>query len=69
MKLKKKERRSMYTLILLRRGNKIPMEGVTETKFRKGAEGMIIQKLPYLVIHPINNHQSQTLLNMPARAC
>ena len=32
MKLKKKEDQSVDTLILLRRGNKIPMEGVTETK-------------------------------------
>jgi hypothetical protein len=30
MKLKKK---GDYTLFLLRRGNKIPVEGVTETKF------------------------------------
>jgi hypothetical protein len=32
MKLKKKEDPSMDISILLRRGNKIPMEGVTETK-------------------------------------
>jgi hypothetical protein len=31
MKLKKKEDQIMGTLILLRRGNKIPMEGVTKT--------------------------------------
>jgi hypothetical protein len=31
MKLKKKEAQSVDTLILLRRGNKIPMEGVSET--------------------------------------
>jgi hypothetical protein len=36
MKLKKKEDQSVATLILLRRENKIPMEGVTDTKF--GAE-------------------------------
>jgi hypothetical protein len=30
MKLKKKEDQSVYTLILLERGNKIPMEGVTK---------------------------------------
>jgi hypothetical protein len=36
MKLKKKEDQSVDTLVLLRRGNKILMEGVTETKF--GAE-------------------------------
>jgi hypothetical protein len=32
MELKKKEDKSVYTLILLRMGNKIPTEGVTETK-------------------------------------
>jgi hypothetical protein len=26
---------------------------------------MTIQKLPHLGIHPINNHQTQTLLQMP----
>ena len=36
MKLKKKEDQSVNTSFLLRMGNKIPMEGVTETKF--GAE-------------------------------
>jgi hypothetical protein len=33
MKLKKKEDQSVDTLFLLRMGNKIPMKGVTETKF------------------------------------
>jgi hypothetical protein len=61
MKFKKKEDQSVDTSILLRRGNKIPMEGVIETKFGAETEGMTIQRLPYLGIHPINNHQSQTL--------
>ena len=61
MKLKKKEDQRVDTSILLRRGNKIPMEGVTETKFRAETEGMTIQRLPHLGIHPINNHQTQTL--------
>jgi hypothetical protein len=69
MKLKKKEDQSVYTSTLLRRGNKMPMEGVTETKFRAETEGMTIQKLPHLGIHPINNHQTQILLQMPTRAC
>jgi hypothetical protein len=43
------------------------MEGVTETKFRSELEGRTIQRLPQLGIHPINNHQTQTLLHMPAR--
>jgi hypothetical protein len=36
MKLKKKEDQSVDTSFLLRRGNKIPMEGVTETKCEAG---------------------------------
>jgi hypothetical protein len=62
MKLKKKEDQSVDTLILLRKGNKIPMKEVTETKFRAEPEGMTIQRLPHLGIHPINNHQTLTLL-------
>jgi hypothetical protein len=58
----------MDTSILLRRGNKIPIEGVSETKFRAETEGMIIQRLSHLGIHPINIHQTQTLLHMPTRA-
>jgi hypothetical protein len=61
MKLKKKEDQSLYTLFLLRMGNKIPMDGVTETKFGAEPEGMTIQRLPHLGFHPINNHQTQTL--------
>jgi hypothetical protein len=57
------------TLILLRRENKIPMEGVTETKFGAETEGMTTQRLPHLGIHPINNYQTQTLLQMPTRFC
>jgi hypothetical protein len=57
MKLKKEDQ-SMETLILLRRGNKIPMEAITETKFRVETEGMTIQRLvtwgsiPYTVTKP-----------------
>jgi hypothetical protein len=69
MKLNKKEEQSVDTSILLRRGNKISMEGVTETKFGAVTEGMTIQKLPHLEIHPINNQQTQTLLQMPISAC
>jgi hypothetical protein len=42
-------------------GNKIPMDGVTETKFRAEPEGLTIQRLPHLGMHSINNHQTQTL--------
>jgi hypothetical protein len=69
MKLKKKEDQRMLTLILLRRGNKIHIEGVTETKCGVETEGMTIQRLPHLGIHAISNHQNQTLLWMPTRAC
>jgi hypothetical protein len=65
----KKEDQSVNILSLLRRGNKIPMEGVIETKFGAETEGMTIQRLPYLGIHPIDNHQTQALLWMPTRAC
>jgi hypothetical protein len=56
MKLKKKKNQSVDNLILLRRGNKIPTERVTETLCGAQTEGMIIQRLPHLVIHPIYNH-------------
>ena len=68
-KLKKKEDQSVEILILLRRGNKILIEGVMETKCAAETEGMTNQRLPYLGIHPIYNHQTQTLLWMPIRAC
>jgi hypothetical protein len=65
MKLKKREDQTMDISILLIRGNKIPMEGDTETKCGVNTEGMTIQRLPHLGIHPICNHQTQTLLWMP----
>jgi hypothetical protein len=68
MKLKKKEDQSVDTLILLRRENKIPMEGVTETKCGAETEGMTIQRLPHLGIYSIYSHQTQTLLQMRTRA-
>jgi hypothetical protein len=54
MKLKKKEDQSVDTSFLLRMGSKIPMEGVTETKFGAEIEGRTIQRLPHQGIHPIN---------------
>jgi hypothetical protein len=54
--------------VLLRRGNKTPMERVIKTKCGAETEGMTIQRLPHLGIHPIDNHQNQTLLWMPTRA-
>jgi hypothetical protein len=46
-------------------GNKIPMEGVTETKFRAETEGRTIQKLPHPGIHPIYNHQTMMTSERP----
>jgi hypothetical protein len=69
MKLKKKEDQNVDTLLILRMGNKIHMEVVTETKFGAETEGRSIQRQPHLRIHPINCYQTQTLLHMPARLC
>jgi hypothetical protein len=60
MKLKKEDQ-TVDTSFLLRMGNKIPMDGVTETKFGAEPEGMTIMRLPHLGIYHINNHQTQTL--------
>ena len=67
MKLKKKEDQSVDTSFPHRMGNKIPMEGVTEIKFRAEMEGRTIQRLLHQGIHSVNNHQTQTVLHMPAR--
>jgi hypothetical protein len=68
MKLKKEDQ-NVDTAFLLRMGNKIPMEGVTQTKFGAEREGKSIHRRPHPGIHPRNNHQTQTLLHMPARFC
>jgi hypothetical protein len=62
MKLKKKGDQNVDTSILLRMGNKIPLEEATETNLGAETEGMTFQRLPHLGIHPIYNHQTQTLL-------
>jgi hypothetical protein len=59
----------MDTTFLPRIGNKIPMEGVSETKFGVKMKGWPIQRLPHLGDHPIITHQMQTLLHMPAGIC
>ena len=66
MKFKKKDQ-SVDASSLLRVGNKIPMEGVTETKFGAKSKGWIVQRLPQLGIHTIIIHQTQTLLHMTKR--
>jgi hypothetical protein len=63
MKLKKKEDLSVNTSILLRRGKKIPMEEVIETKCGAETAGMTIQRLPHLGIHPIYNPNPDTIVD------
>jgi hypothetical protein len=45
------------------------MEEVTEKKCGAETEGITIQILPHLGIHPIYNYETQTLLWMPTRFC
>jgi hypothetical protein len=55
MKLKKKEDQSVDTSLLLRMENKIPMEGVTETKFGAETEGRVCPtqgSIPYTTTKP-----------------
>jgi hypothetical protein len=68
MKLKKNEDQSLDTSIYLRMGNKIYLEGVTEAMCGSEAEGITIQRLPHVMIHLINNHQTQTPLWIPTSA-
>jgi hypothetical protein len=69
MKLQKKEDQSIDTSIRLRMGNKISMEGVTETKCGAETEGMTNQRLPHLRIYSIYSYQTQTPLWMLTSAC
>jgi hypothetical protein len=57
MKLKNEDQ-SVDILFFLQMGNRILMEGVTETKFRAEMEGRTIQRLLHLRIYPIYNHQN-----------
>jgi hypothetical protein len=66
---RKKEDQSVDTSSLLRMGNKIPIERVTDRMFGAETKGWTIQRLPHLGIHPIISHQIQILLHMPARVC
>jgi hypothetical protein len=68
-KIKKREDQWVDTSFFLRMGNKIPMKGVTETKFGAKIKRWTIQSLPHPVIHPIISHQTQTLLHMPKKFC
>jgi hypothetical protein len=55
-KIKKKEDQNVDTSFLLRIGNKIPMEGVTKTKFGAKTKGWTMQRLPHPGIHHIISH-------------
>jgi hypothetical protein len=68
MKLKKEDP-SVDTSLLFRMGNKIPMEGVTESMFGAEMERRTIQRLSYPGIYSIYSHQTQILLHMPKRFC
>jgi hypothetical protein len=45
------------------------VERVTEKKFGDETEGRTIQTLLHLGIHPIINHQTQTLLQISTSFC
>jgi hypothetical protein len=47
-----------YFDFFLRGRNKIPMEGVTETKLGAENEEITMQTLPHIVIHLMKNHQT-----------
>jgi hypothetical protein len=59
----------MDTSILLRKGNKIPMGGDTETKCGAETEGRTIQRMPHLGNYPVFSHQTQILLLVLTSAC
>jgi hypothetical protein len=67
MQLKKKEEQSVATSILLR--TKYPWKELQRQSVGAETKGMTIQRLPHLGIHPIHNHQTQTLLWMPTSGC
>ena len=63
MKLKKKEDQSRDTLVLLRRGNKIPMGGDAETKCGAETEEKGIQRLSHLGINPTQSPNPDTIID------
>jgi hypothetical protein len=67
MKLKKEDQ-NVYTSILLRRGNKTTMEGVTETKCEE-TEEMTIQRLTHLGNPSYIQSPITDILWMPTSAC
>jgi hypothetical protein len=63
MKLKN-ESCSVDILVFLRKGNKIPKGGVTETKCGTETEGKAIQILLYLGIHSIYTSDPDTIVDV-----
>ena len=66
---KNEEEQSMDTWVLCRKGNKIPIEGDTDSKDGAESGGKTIQRLPHPGIHPIYSYKTQTLLWLPISAC
>ena len=56
---KKKENQSMVSLVLLRRGNKVPTEGHTEPRCGAESEGKTIPRLPQIVDYPIYSYKTR----------
>jgi hypothetical protein len=67
-KLKKNDQ-SVGAFIHLTKGNKILMGANREAMCRAETKGKATQRMPYLGIHPIFSHQTQTLLWMPTSSC
>jgi hypothetical protein len=59
----------VWLLVSFLEEGKLLMEGVAEIKFGSETEGLTIQRLPHLGIYPINNHQTQTPLQMASKDC
>jgi hypothetical protein len=69
MKPKKKEDQSVDASVLLRQGNTILTGENMERKCVAETEGKAIQRLPYLGIHAVYRHQTQTPLWTPRSVC
>jgi len=72
----KKEDQNMNASFLLRRENKNKNKKQktligrnTGIKSGAGLDEKFMQRLPFLGLHPVCNHQTQSLLLMPRSAC
>ena len=66
MKLEMKEDQSVDTSLVLIMGTKYPWKEL-QRHFGGEKKERTIQRLLHLGIHPIDNHQTQTILHMPAK--